>query len=109
MPTKVKVSFPLDEKTITVERDVEEAAETVTGAIIRLLSDIAAISKTEQSVPGRKIAEESVKTEPEAKSVKWVYQTEQPSAKFAERYAKLMEEEEEEAAAEQEKQDGTKE
>ena len=45
--TKVKVSFPLDEKAITVERDVEEY-ENVTAAVIRLLSGIAILSCREE-------------------------------------------------------------
>ncbi len=95
MPTKVKVSFPLAEKTITVERDVEEN-ESIAEAIDSLLSDIAPLSKLEMK--GRVSAlkhETAAVSEPPEKSTRWIYQTQQPSAKFAERYAKLVDEEEE--------------
>ncbi|MCW3141127.1 MAG: hypothetical protein N2V72_02955 [Methanophagales archaeon] len=103
MPTKVKVSFSLAEKTITVERDVEEN-ETVTEAIDSLLSEIAPLSKLELKGQGRAlthgIATAVSGLEPPKKSTKWIYKTQQPSAKFAERYAKLVDEEEEETKEE---------
>jgi len=90
--TKVKVSFPLDEKTITVERDVEED-ENVTAAVIRLLSEIAILSKTKEEAQTleQAMTEEPIKAEQVVKSAKWIYPTRQPRVKFAERYAKLME------------------
>jgi uncharacterized membrane protein YvbJ len=42
MPTKVKISFPQDEKTITVERDVVEN-ETIVQVINNLLLEISTI------------------------------------------------------------------
>lgn len=39
MPTKVKISFPLDEKTVSVERDVVES-ESIAQVINSLLSEI---------------------------------------------------------------------
>ena len=95
MTTKVKVSFPMADKTITVERDVEED-ENVTAAVMRLLSEVTVLSKKSQGAQTLEHTrtEEAVKARP--KSTKWVYQTQQPSAKFVERYAELMEEAEEE-------------
>ncbi|MCK4476833.1 MAG: hypothetical protein KAU16_08915 [Methanophagales archaeon] len=96
MPTKVKVSFPLDEKTITVERDVVEN-ESITEAIDSLLSEIAPLSKLE--IKGRALKPEMAAagsgSEPTGKREKWSYKTQQPSAKFVERYAKLVDEAEE--------------
>ncbi len=45
MPTKVKELFPMVERTLTVERNVE-ADENVTAAVMRLLSEVAVLSKT---------------------------------------------------------------
>ena len=96
MPTKVKVSFPLAEKTITVEKDVEEN-ESINEAIGILLSEIAPLSKLEMK--GRASNPEMTPvgsgSEPPEKSMKRVYKTQQPSAKFVERYAKLVDESEE--------------
>ena len=91
MPTKVKVSFPLAEKTITVERDVGEN-ENVIEAIDSLLSEIASLSKLEMKGRGRGLKHEMTAAGP---GRRWIYQTQQPSAKFVERYAKIVDEEEE--------------
>ncbi len=56
MTTKVKVSFPMVEKTLTVERNVE-ADENVTAAVMRLLSEVAVLSKTRQ---GAKTLEQAI-------------------------------------------------
>ncbi|RLG33249.1 hypothetical protein DRN97_05455 [Methanosarcinales archaeon] len=96
MPTKVKVSFPLAEKTITVERDVGEN-ENVIEAIDSLLSEIASLSKLEMKGRGRGLKHEMAAAGSgfELPGGRWVYQTQQPSAKFVDRYAKIVDEEEE--------------
>jgi len=95
MSTKVKVAFPLAGKSVTVERDVEEENESIVEAIADLLSEIAPLSQLEMKghEPKHEIA--AVGSKPSETSKAWVYRTQQPSAKFVERYAELMEEAEE--------------
>ncbi len=78
-------------KTITVERDVEED-ESIAEAIYNLLSDIDPLTRLDMK--GRASLREASES-PEKRSTKWTYRTQQPSAKFAERYARLVEGEEE--------------
>ena len=97
MTTKVKVSVPMVEKTLTVERNVE-ADENVTAAVIHLFSEVAVLSKTKEATQTleQTIAEEPGKAEPQQKSAKWFYQIEQLNARFVEIYAKFVEAAEEE-------------
>lgn len=104
MSTKVKVAFPLAGKSITVERDVEEN-ESIAEAIASLLSEIAPLSQLEMKGHEPKHEMVAVGSKPSETSRAMVYRTQQPSAKFAERYAELMEEAEEAKEKEVEKQD----
>ncbi len=104
MSTKVKVAFPLAGKSVTVERDVEEN-ESIAEAIAGLLSEIAPLSQLEMKGHEPKPEMAAVGSKPSETSRAWVYRTQQPSAKFAERYAELMEEAEEAKEEEVEKQD----
>lgn len=92
MSTKVKVTFPLAGKSITVERDVEEN-ESMAEAIAGLFSEIAPLSQLEMKGHEPKPEMAAAGSKPSRTSRAWVYRTQQPSAKFVERYAELMEEE----------------
>ena len=97
MSTKVKVTFPLAGKSITVERDVEEN-ESIVEAVAGLLSEIAPLSQLEMKGHEPKPEMAAVGSKPSETSRTMVYRTQQPSAKFVERYAELMEEAEEKEA-----------